>query len=283
MEVAKSHLSVFDLDTKTSRILLSLPEHIEAPNWSPDGKFLLVNGGGRLFSLFLDEHPAKLRSVDTGFADRLNNDHGISPDGSMIVISDRSQTEGSCIYTLPIEGGEPTRVTDKVPSYWHGWSPDGKTLTYTAKRGETFQIYACPAGGGPETRITEGFDHCDGPDYSADGAWIWFNGERGGEVDLFRIHPDGNDLQQMTFDKRVNWFPHPSPDGESVVYLAYEAGTRGHPANRQVQLRIMPAEGGDAEVLCEFCGGQGTINVPSWAPDSRRFAYVRYEQTGAEE
>ena len=271
----KSTLCTFDITTRTSRTVLETDDHIEAPNWTPDGRALLVNGSGRLFRVALDT-PA-LAEIDTGFAERLNNDHGISPDGSLLVISDRSRTEGSCIYTLPASGGTPKRVTKNIPSYWHGWSPDGATLTYTAKRGATFQIFTIPVGGGVERQITEGFDHCDGPDYSADGNWIWFNGERSGSVQLWRVRPDGSDLQQMTDDERVNWFPHPSPDGRCVVYLAYAAGTKGHPAEQEVELRLMPAEGGAPRILCALFGGQGTINVPSWAPDSRQFAYVRYE------
>ena len=238
---------------------------------------MIVNGDGHLFKLSVEADTPTLHQIDTGFANRLNNDHGISPDGSMLVISDSTQTDGSCIYTLPVVGGEPTRITNDVPSYWHGWSPDGLTLTYTAKRGETFQIYCCPVQGGLETQITRDFDHCDGPDYTPDGEWIWFNGERSGAVDLYRIRPDGSDLQQMTADERVNWFPHPSPDGQHVVYLAYENGTMGHPSNRQVELRMMSSEGGTPDILTSLFGGQGTINVPSWAPDSRRFAYVHYD------
>ena len=201
----------------------------------------------------------------------------------MLAISDSTQTDGSCIYTLPIEGGEPNRVTSNVPSYWHGWSSDGGMLAYTARRGETFQIYTCPVEGGDEMQLTFDFLHCDGPDYTPDGEWIWFNGERKeGDVQLWRIRPDGSDLQQVTNDERVNWFPHPSPDGNHVVYLAYEPGTWGHPANRQVELRLIPSSKNaetllSPKVLSSFVGGQGTINVPSWSPDSHRFAYVRYE------
>ena len=277
----KSVLSVFDIDTGLSETVLSLEKHIEAPNWTPDGATLIVNGGGRLFRVPIDA--PELQLIDTGFAVKLNNDHGISPDGKLLVISDSTRTEGSCIYTLPIDGGEPERVTMDIPSYWHGWSPDGKVLTYTARRDDHFQIYTCPVGGGDETQLTFEFLHCDGPDYTPDGEWIWFNGERKeGDVQLWRIRPDGSDLQQMTNDQRVNWFPHPSPDGKHIVYLAYEPGTWGHPANRQVELRLIPTgdeTGATASprILNAFVGGQGTINVPSWAPDSRRFAYVHYE------
>lgn len=209
---------------------------------------------------------------------KLNNDHGISPDGTTLALSDSTEEGQSAIYTVPAAGGTPKRVTDKVPSYWHGWSPDGGTLAYTAQRGPSFEIYTCPVGGGAEFQVTDGFDHCDGPDYTPDGNWIWFNGERDGVIDLYRVHPDGSGLQRMTDDERVNWFPHPSPDGASVLYLAYENGTEGHPANRQVELRMVPADGGAPQILTSLFGGQGTINVPCWAPDSRRFAYVFFSE-----
>lgn len=270
----KSILSIFDIVTGSVDTVLELDRHIEAPNWSRDGNAWIVNGSGRLFEV--DLAAPLLRDIDTGFAVRINNDHGLSPDGAMLAISDSSEFGESCIYTLPAGGGEPARVTELVPSYWHGWSPDGSRLAYAARRAETFQVYTCPVDGGAEFQVTRGFDHCDGPDYTPDGEWIWFNGEKGGSVQLWRVRPDGSDPQMMTDDERVNWFPHPSPDGKSIVYLAYENDTQGHPADRDVQLRLMPADGGAPEILLDLHGGQGTINVPSWAPDSRRFAFVRY-------
>ena len=270
----RSELCIYDLADDSVSVLLDHDGHIEAPNWHPDG-YLIVNGGGRLYRISLDA-PA-LTPIDTGFATTCNNDHGISPDGRMLVISDSSRTARSCIYTLPVTGGEPRRVTKETPSYWHGWSPDGETLAYVAQRGDTpFALYTCPVTGGEETCVNAEFDHIDGPDYTPDGQWIWFNGERDGAVDLWRIRPDGTELKRMTADETVNWFPHPSPDGRHILYLAYPAETHGHPADLSVNLRLMPAAGGPARTLCAMRGGQGTINVPCWAPDSRRFAFMRY-------
>ena len=274
----KSILASVDIETGTETVLYETDRHLEAPNWTPDGAALIVNGGGRLYRFPLD-NPA-LIEIDTGFAKTLNNDHGLSPDGTMLAVSDGTETGESCIYTLPVIGGVPRRITSQTPSYWHGWSPDGATLAYVGKRpetGDTFQVFTIGLNGGAEKQVTRDFDHCDGPDYTPDGNWIWFNGERSGSVQLWRIRRDGSDLQQMTSDERVNWFPHPSPDGRFVAYLAYEAGTTGHPANRMVELRLMSADGGTPRILRSLFGGQGTLNVPSWAPDSRRFAYVKYE------
>ncbi|MDP5085986.1 MAG: hypothetical protein NWQ23_11240 [Yoonia sp.] len=268
-----SELCIFDLGLDAVEVVLRHEGHIEAPNWHRDG-YLIVNGGGRLFRVPLNA--PDLVPIDTGFAVNCNNDHGISPCGQQLVISDKSEFGKSCIYTLPVAGGVPRKVTEKLPSYWHGWAPDGTTLAYVGRRDGPFALYTCPVAGGAETAVVSDFDHVDGPDYSPDGAWIWFNGEREGKVELWRVRTDGSGLAQMTDDPLVNWFPHPSPDGEWVLYLAYPEGTTGHPGGLDVSLRVMPMAGGSPRTLCHLHGGQGTINVPCWAPDSRRFAFMRY-------
>jgi Tol biopolymer transport system component len=270
----KSEIAIFELASETVATVLKTADLVEAPNWTPDGAALVVKRNGRLYRVDLAD--PDFIEIDTGFARNVNNDHGISPDGATLAISDSTESGSSEIYTLPFAGGTPTRVTEQAPAYWHGWSPDGRTLAYVAKRGDTFQVYTCPVGGGAEFQVTRGFDHCDGPDYTPDGKWIWFNGETSGAVDLWRVRPDGSDIQKMTDDQRVNWFPHPSPDGQHVLYLAYEPGVTGHPRDKHVELRLLPAAGGEPRVLLGLFGGQGTINVPCWAPDGQRFAFVRY-------
>ena len=274
----KSSLEVYDIQAGRAHVLLQTERLIEAPNWSPDGRFLVVNGDGRLYRVDLDG-PPELAEIDTGFARNCNNDHGISPDGRKLVISDATETGKSCIYTLPITGGEPRRVTRHVPSYWHGWSPCGATLAYCAEREGRFDIYTIAVEGGEETRLTDGSGHSDGPDYTPDGAWIWFNSSRSGAMQLWRMRPDGSALEQMTDDDGVNWFPHPSPKGDQVLFLTYEPGVEGHPSDRDVTLRLMDAEGGDPRTVVSLFGGQGTINVPCWSPDGRRFAFIRYNQS----
>jgi Tol biopolymer transport system component len=180
---------------------------------------------------------------------------------------------------MPVEGGEPVRVTPLVPSWWHGWSPDGERLAYVAAReGAPILPYTCRLDGSDERLLVDGFDHVDGTDYTPDGTWIWFNGEREGRVDLWRVRPDGSGLERMTDGETVDWFPHPSPDGSLVLFLAYPPGTRGHPAMLDVALCVMPAEGGEAREVVRLRGGQGTINVPCWAPDGRRFAFMRFAE-----
>ena len=275
----KSYLRIHDLATDTSRTVLVTDTHIEAPNWAPDDQSLLVNGGGALCKVPLSA--PDLIPLDTGHLHNLNNDHGISPDGRTLALSDKTETGESRIYVMPIGGGMPRLVTERGHSYWHGWSPDGETLAYAARRDDSFQIHVIPVGGGDERQLTHGFDHCDGPDYTADGRWIWFNGEKDGAVDLWRVAAAGGDPERMTEDSAVNWFPHPSPDGSHVLYLAYPPGTRGHPANLDVDLRLLPATGGVPRTVAQVFGGQGTINVPCWAPDGRAFAYVEYARPDA--
>ena len=269
-----SELVVHDLSDGSETVVLATEAIIEAPNWTPDGKALIVNGGGLLFRVALDA-PA-LERIDTGFATRLNNDHGLSPDGQTLAISDKVETGESCIYLLPAGGGTPERLTPKVPSYWHGWSPDGQTLAYCARRGGGYVIATCALDGSDEMVLTEPSYHSDGPDFSPDGQWIWFNCDAPGHAQIYRIRPDGTDMQRMTQDARVNWFPHPSPDGAAVLYLAYPEGTMYHPAGLDVELRLMDPDGGNIRTIASLYGGQGTINVPCWAPSGAAFAYMRY-------
>jgi Tol biopolymer transport system component len=269
-----SSLIIHDLSSGDETLVLETDLLIEAPNWTPDGATLIVNGDGLLFRVPLDR--PVLNQIDTGFATRLNNDHGISPDGSLLAISNHTVIGQSCIYTLPATGGEPRRVTANTPSWWHGWSPDGKTLAYTAVRDGAFGIWIIPVDGGDETCIAGGGGHHDGPDYTPDGEWVWFNSDQGGSMQLWRVRTDGTDRQRMTDEPTVNWFPHPSPDGALVLYLAYPPGTEGHPRDLDVELRVIPADGGESRRIASLFGGQGTINVPCWSPDGRRFAYVRY-------
>lgn len=269
-----STLETIPIVSKDRRVVYSSTNHFEAPNWSKDG-FLYFNSKGKIYRV-----PAtggEPQAIDTGFANRCNNDHGLSPDGNRLVISDQSQERRSIIYTLPVAGGVPERVTKTGPSYWHGWSPDGKTLAFCGERNGEFDIYTVPPGGGDETRLTTAKGLDDGPDYTADGQYIYFNSERSGTMQVWRMHPDGSDQEQVTKDEFNNWFPHPSPDGKWLVFLSYEADIKGHPENKDVTLRIMPLQGGKIDVVAKLFGGQGTINVPSWSPDSRRIAFVSYQ------
>ncbi len=272
--VLYSALETQTIASTDRRVTHVTPTRIEAPNWLLDGKTLIFNSGGRIMRVRVAGGTPE--TIDTGFATRCNNDHGLSPDGTMLAISDNSKGQ-SLIYTLPIGGGTPKLITPTGPSYWHGWSPDGRTLAYCAQRGGEFDIYTIPAVGGPETRLTTAKGLDDGPEYSPDGKYIYFNSERTGRMQIWRMKADGSDQQQVTTDEYNNWFPHPSPDGRSLVFLSYEKDVTGHPENKDVTLRLLSLETKKIDVLARLFGGQGTINVPCWSPDGRKIAFVTYQ------
>ena len=251
-------------------------DHIEAPNWSRDGKYFIFNCGGRIYKVPATGGSPEL--LDTGTAMKCNNDHGLSPDGMMLAVSDQSGPDKkSRISLVPIGGGAARSITPLAPSYWHGWSPDGKTLAYCAERNGNFDIYAMPVEGGAETRLTTAPGLDDGPDYSPDGKYIYFNSERSGSMQIWRMKPDGSEPETVTSDESNNWFAHPSPDGKWIIFLSYDKSVAGHPANQDVTLRLMSLADKKIRVLAKLFGGQGTINVPSWSPDSRNVAFVSYQ------
>ena len=271
------------------KVILETNDRIEAPNWLPDGKQLLINSKGSLFKIPVDG--GTLEKLNTDFANRNNNDHVISFDGKMLGVShhrDGQPGGGSTVYVLPLTGGTPKQVTSNSPSYLHGWSPTGKEVVYTANRPgrSAYNIYKASVADGMETQLTfyeTGL--ADGPEYSPDGKYIYFNGTATGTMQLWRMKPDGSNPEQITFDERNNWFAHISPDGKWIAYLAYPAAMDPltHPFCKHVELRLMPAAGGAARTIAYVYGGQGTINVPSWSPDSKQLAFVSNSGTGKQD
>lgn len=264
------------------RVIFTADEVIEAPNWSADGRWLVFNAGGQLFRI--SPEGGTPEHIETAGLDDLNNDHVLSPDGTTIYVS----SDNGHLYAVPFAGGAARKVSNDHATphhyYLHGISPDGKTLAYVAvekPEGERMvNIFTIPSAGGPDTRLTHVTVPNDGPEYSPDGRWIYFNSElaasKPGHAQIFRMRPDGSGIEQLTFDSRVNWFPHFSPDGSHVAYLSYPEDTLGHPPDKHVLLRLMSPNGTDQRDLAAFFGGQGTINVNSWAPDSKRLAFVSY-------
>ena len=282
-----SYLEIYDLETREHHVIKEFPFLIEAPNWTPDGEWLVVNRGGKIYKVAPDGS-TDLIEINTGAITQCNNDHVISADGKWLSISSNDPNArgySSYVYILPFEGGEPRKITPLGPSYLHGISPNGKEIAYCAFRGPNNEqdIYVMPVKGGKEVRLTDAPGLDDGPEYSPNGKQIWFNSVRTGCMQVWRMDKNGKNQTQMTFDEDMNsWFPHISPDGEKVVYIAYhdyEIDPGEHIANLNVQLRMIPAAGGEPEVLTELFGGQGTINVNSWSPDSKKFAYVSYRLT----
>jgi TolB protein len=277
-----STLETVAIDSADRRVAYLAPGRFEAPNWTRDGAAFLFNRDGHIERLPVSSD--KPAMIDTGFATRCNNDHGISPDASQIVVSDNSQGDhNSLVYLVPIAGGPPRRVTQKSPSYWHGWSPDGQTLAFVGQRNGDFDIYTIPAEGGEETRLTTAQGLDDGPEYSPDGSYIYFNSERTGHMQIWRMKPDGSEQEQLFSDNLNNWFPHISPDGRWMVFLTYGADVSGHPENKDVMLRLMSLADKKITVLAKLFGGQGTINVPSWSPDSKQVAFVSYLQVAGQD
>jgi len=272
-----STLETQSLASTDRRIVRVFPGRVEAPNWLRDGRTLIYNSGGRLYRIPATGGTPQV--IDTGFAVRCNNDHGVSPDGKLLAISDQSQGDRkSRIYTLPVEGGAPKLVTPNAPSYWHGWSPDGGTVAYCAERDGEFDVYTMPVGGGAEKRLTNSKGLDDGPEYSPDGRHIYFNSERTGRMQLWRMRADGDETTALTDDAFNNWFPHPSPNGRTLVFLSYAADVRGHPEDQDVLLRRLDLASRKIDVLARMYGGQGTINVPCFSPDGKRIAFVGYHR-----
>ena len=278
-----SILEIYNVETGERKALREFDDVIEAPNWSHDGKYLLYNSKGRIYKYILSTDEIEL--VDTGFATNCNNDHVISADGMRLAVSHMepgANGMSSKIYILPINGGTPREVTPNSPSFLHGWSPDGSTLAYCAFRDPENggDIYTIPAEGGDETQLTHIKGLNDGPEYDPSGEHIWFNSVRTGLMQIWRMGKDGLSQTQMTFDADYNsWFPHVSPDGERVVMISYHKGDLApgeHLPGKNIVLRLMPASGGKPVTIVNLYGGQGTINVNSWAPDSKRFAFVSY-------
>jgi TolB protein len=270
-----SSLEQVDIESGDRREVYTTDSRIEAPNWTPDGKLLLFNREGRIERIPVEG--GEPEPLPTGFATDCNNDHGISPDGKSLAISDSSQDgHESLIYVLPLAGGTPRRVTRKSPSYFHGWSPDGKTIAFCGERDGKYDVYTIAAAGGVEKQLTKNAVHNDGPEYSPDGKYIYFNSSRSGLDQIWRMHPDGTDQERVTNDETNDWFPHFSPDGKWMVFLSYPKDVTGHPENKNVELRIMQMSDGKIKPLARLFGGQGTMNVASWSPDSLHVAFVSY-------
>ncbi|ATL47884.1 transporter [Chitinophaga caeni] len=279
-----SILETVEVSSGQRTVLCRDTSHFEAPNWSRDGKYLLLNKAGKLYQFQIDSK--QWNTLPFGAGLKANNDHGFSPNGELLAISsgivekdDPAFGKGSVIYIADAQGGNLRRITSLSPSYWHGWSPDGKTLAFVGQRNGEFDIYSIPASGGTEKRLTNTPGLDDGPDYSPDGKYIYYNSYRSGKMEIWRMEADGSNAEQLTDDGYANWFPHPSPDGKQLVFLSFmEDQGQDHPFGKDVRLRIIDLETGETRNLTGiFFGGQGSINVPSWSPDSRYVAFVRYE------
>ena len=291
MQHLRSHLFIYDLRTGASRQVYTDDSVWEAPNWSPDGKYLIANHAGTIYKLVLRRNgTAEPQRLHVPADLNCNNDKALSPDGKRLAFSASTPTsKGSLVFLADANGDNPKPMTLQVPSYFHGWSPDNKTLAFVAQRSGSgqYDIYSVPAGGGAETRLTSNVHQDDGPDYSPNDKWIYINSDRSGKQAIWRFPAAGagaNDAEaeMVVNDELQDWFPHISPDGKSMVYIGYPAGTPTHnPRDVRIALKLVAIEknkvAASGKVLVQATGGQGSMNVNSWAPDSMRFAYVTYD------
>ena len=270
-----SQLEILDAATGNSKIIYQSPRSIQAPNWMHDGNHLIYNSQGLIYKYDLKTNtPAVL---NTGKVTGNNNDHVISFDGKMLGLSSSSKDDNaSKVYSVSISGGEPKQITPTGPSYLHGWSPDRKYLVFVGQRNNEFDIYKIPANGGKEIKLTDAKGLDDGCEYSPDGRYIYFNSVRSGLMQIYRMKPDGSNQEAVTNDELNNWFPHISPDGKWIVFISFGQDVKpgDHPFYKHVYLRLMPVNGGKPKVIAYLYGGQGTINTPSWSPDSKRIAFI---------
>lgn len=272
-----SNLEILDVTTGNRQVIYNYPKSIQAPNWTPDGKTLLYNGDGLMYTFDLAKR--KPAVLNTGDVKNNNNDHVLSFDGKMLGLSSGvKELGGSIIYTVPATGGNPKQITPQGPSYLHGWSPDRKNLVFTASRNNEYDIYSVPSAGGTEVRLTEAKGLDDGPEYTPDGKYIYFNSARTGTMQIYRMKADGSEEEAITNGEFQDWFPHISPDGKWIIFLSFlkeEVKADEHPFYKHVYLRLLPISGqGQPKVIAYIYGGQGTINTPSWAPDSKRVAFI---------
>jgi len=275
-----SELVIVDVKSGKEKVLLKENQHFEAPNWSRDGKFLIINAAGLLEKI--DMKGANLGKINPEGINTVNNDHGLSFDGKILIFSKNDKSaapsNNSRVYVAEADGSNPRLVTPEFPSYWHGISPDNAYLLYTAQRNGEWDLYKIPTQGGAEVNITNSKGLDDGSEYSYDGKWIYFNSHRSGRMHLYRMKSDGSGVEQLTNDELDNWFPHPSPNNKSIVYISYlEDQKAGHPFGKDVKLRMMNLKTKKIkDITPVFYGGQGTINVHSWSPDGKSIAFVRY-------
>lgn len=274
-----SNLEIMDVSSGHREIIYRSAHSIQAPNWTPDGKKLIYNSKGHLYNYEISSNT--ISTFNTGFAVNNNNDHVLTFDGTLLGISNHNPDDGrtSALYYLPAQGDSLPKMVTKTgvgASYLHGWSPDNKKMVFTGNRNGVYDIYTIDIDSGTENQLTNQSTLDDGPEFSPDGEYIFFNSTRTGKMKLWKMKANGEDQTQLTFDEYNDWFPHISPDKKWIAFISFpkDIDPSDHPFYKHCLLRIMPYEGGAPKVIAYIYGGQGSINVPSWSPDSKKIAFV---------
>jgi hypothetical protein len=271
--ITESTLETISIESKDRKAIFTTEDFIEGAFWSADGEQIFFSDKGQLYNLPKTGGIPQL--FNTGLKN-IGSSNGYSPDKKLLAISNYIGEHQSKIYLVPATGGESKLLTQNTSSWWHSWSPDGSTILFSGMRNNNLDVYSIPSNGGDETRLTTQSGIDDGPEFSSDGKFIYFNSDRSGLSQIWRMKSDGSSQEQVTFDNYNNWFPHVSPDGKWIIFLTFEKEVKGHPANQDVMLRLMPTAGGDIDVVAKLLGGQGTFDVNSWAPDSKNLAFISF-------
>jgi Tol biopolymer transport system component len=274
-----STLETVTVASTDARAVYVTPARIEAPSWTLDGASLLFSKDGQIERV--GSAGGQPQAIDTQSSKRCDSHHAISPDGQSLAFGDDSQQPGkTAIYVVPVGGGTPRRVTPRTPSWGPTWSADGKTLAFTAIRDGQVGIYSIPASGGEETPLITGPGRNEAPEFSPDGAYIYFNSSRSGSRQVWRMKLGSSAQEQVTSDEYNNLYPHASPDGKRIVFLSYDKNV-DVPQDQAVLLRTLTVGDGQSAgkpaFLASINGGLGSIDAPSWSPDSKRLAFVSYQ------
>ena len=255
----------------------SRPRRIEAPNWLRDGSPLIYNSGGRIFRVPAPAgHP---QAIDTGFATRCNNDHGVSPDGTCWRSATSRRDAGSrLIYTLPITGGTPGSSLRRAHRTGTAGRPTARRWLFAASAAASLTSTRFPSRAAKRQRLTTAPGLDDGPEYSPDGRF-----------DLLQLRAHRHDANLADENRRQRSRAGHRRRIQQLVPASFTRRPVGwcfcrtrkmSPAtreNKDVTLRMMTLATKKIDVLGRFFGGQGTINVPCWSPDGRKIAFVTYQ------